>query len=212
MRQKDKASPVKRVSIYNQGDALLELKETKEKLCKLDGFELAAHFAKDNQSIKKFDNYKHFLIWAAILIKNGKTVKKQTDEFIFELTQLNNSFFIRQSKVENVLNKIIGHQKSVRNYENDIYDFINSYSASDINQKANEITALSDIMEEVNRSFDRAYNLASMKIQNISNLRISILGLAFSIIAIFVALITVYLSVNEKPKVIIVPQGKVHKI
>lgn len=128
---------MKNIFTYNQGDALLKLKETKDELHKLDGFELAAHFSEVKEEVQTFQDYKYFHIWAAILIKHGKAVKKQTDNFISELIPLNDSFFNKKSKFDEILKKIITHQNSVRNYEIDVYDFINSYSASDINQKAN---------------------------------------------------------------------------
>ena len=79
---------MKSILTYNQGDALQELKDTKDELHKLDGFELAAHFSGAKEEVQTLRDYKYFHIWAAILIKHGKAIKKHTDDFISEFSNV----------------------------------------------------------------------------------------------------------------------------
>lgn len=180
---------------YKIGDAFQELIALKGELADKDGFELAAHFACNKIEVETFTHYKYFHLWAALLIMHGRKVKEVLDSFPVNLNKHNDRYYSRKRPIEKLLTEIINLQISVRNFEKDAYDFINSYSVSDVNQKNSEISTVLNLIEDVNRTYDRSFNFARLKIANISSGRTSIASICLSVIAIFVAILSIYITV-----------------
>ena len=79
---------------------------------------------------------------------------------------------------------------AIRNFEQDSYDLINTYSVTDINQKSSEILTILNVIEEINRTYDRVFNQSKQKISNITNERVSYATLFLSVVAIGIALLS----------------------
>jgi len=176
---------------YLSGDSFKELLSIKDELVNLDGFKLAAHFSNNTEDVLKFGHYKDFHLWSAILIKNGRNVKNDLDRFLEKLNLLQDSSYNKTKPIQNIFTEIMLFQKAIRNYENDCYDFINSYSASDINQKSSEISVIFNVLTEINKTYDRVFTQARQKLENISNARVSIASLLLSIVAIGIAIVSI---------------------
>ena len=181
---------------YKTGHVFKKLMSRKDELTGKDGFDLAAYFAENSEEVSTFKNYRYFILWAALLIKSGRDIKSELDKSLKELNKFKDSVYSKRKPIISIFEKITFFQQSIRNYENDVYDFINSFSATDINQKSSEISAISNVLEEINRTYDRVFNQAHQKLANISNARVSAASLLLSIIAVSVAIISIIISIN----------------
>ncbi|PCI28640.1 MAG: hypothetical protein COB67_05885 [SAR324 cluster bacterium] len=179
---------------YLTGDSFKELLSCKDELVNLNGFELAAHFSDNKEDVLNFGNYKYFHLWSAILIKNGRNIKNELDKFLEKSNLLQDSSYNKMKPIQNIFTEIMLFQKAIRSYENDCYDFINSYAASDINQKSSEIFAISNVLIEINKTYDRVFTQTRQKLASISNARVSIASLLLSIVAIGIAIVSIYHS------------------
>lgn len=175
---------------YQKGTAFTELLKHKDELSRKNGFELAVDFSENKEEIRKFSNYKYYHIWAAFLLKHGAKIKTKLDEIQIEVNDLNDTFCNSIQKIDGKHSKLIIFQKYIRNFEHDSYDFINTYSATEVNQKSSEILTILNILEEINRTYDRIYNQTRQKISNISNARVSYSSLCLSVVAIGIALLS----------------------
>lgn len=190
MKKKQKTLDV----LYKRGDSFKEALDCMDTLVNMDGFELAEEFTERKEEISKFKSFKNYHVWFAKLLKNGRPIKERLDDMHADANRLQDTAFTSKAKLDEKLSELIDFQETIRNFEYDSYEFINTLSATEIANKHGDIQAILSILEEVSKSYDRIYSQIRQKLSNISNARVSLGSLTLSITAILIAVLSLLID------------------
>ncbi len=187
---------------YEKGHTFQELLSIKDGLIskssdydsKTPPYSLVAYFSSNCKEALKFDSYEYFHLWAGLLIKNGRPIKRKLIKYFKDTDRFGDAFHNKMKPLKNVSNDVVSFRDSIENYENEIYDFINCYQVTLISEKSNETLSVINALEDINRMYDRVFSLSHQKISNISRARLSVASISLSFVAVVVAVIALVIT------------------
>jgi hypothetical protein len=139
-----------------------------------------------------------FRTWAAILVNYGINIDNKIDDLTNELITCRDSWLSNKRKLDKILNDLLEMRHSVRNFEVEVEDYLLSLSISKmptiINQLAEPVV---QILNELNNTFKRAFDLCVLKINSINSGRVTSTNILISILALIVSLLSLFVAIKH---------------
>lgn len=182
------------VYIYQKNAAFNDFLKHRDEYEKVGEFESAAKLSR-HKEVQTFDNYMPYRLWAVYLVKHGIRIKNQLENMIVELSHYDDSAKGDPKPIERILSNATRLQEGKIHYEEDVADFIRTFIATGIAEKSDQIGSINLVTDEINRSYDRLFTLATYKLNNISNSKAAETNTTLSREAVGLAKIAIIISI-----------------
>jgi len=156
------------IYIYQKSAAFNDFLKHRDEYEKVEEFEFAPKLSR-HKEVQTFNNYKPYRLWAVFLVKHGIRIRDQLEKMAVELNYYDDSAKGDPKPIEKVMSNAIRLQEGKIHYEEDTAEFIETFIATGIVEKSEQIVSINLITTEINRSYDRLFTLATYKLNNISN-------------------------------------------
>lgn len=147
----------------------------------------------DEKEIGSLSKYHSILLWAGCLINHGRGLDNQIDQLLSNVIIAGSSFYRSKKPIKNILDVLLDSRESIRNYETDVEEFMNIAGIIDHSQNLNAVNVVSQILNQINSTYSRVFDLCILKLNSISNSRVTCANILISSTALFIALLS-YLS------------------
>ena len=139
-----------------------------------------------------------FRTWAAILVKDGINIDDKIDDLTNKLIACRDGWLSNKRKLDKILNDLLEMRHSVRNFEVEVEDYLLRLSRSTmptiVNQLAEQVV---QILNELNNTFKRAFDLCVLKINSINTGRVTSTNILISILALIVSLLSFFVAIKH---------------
>lgn len=179
---------------YKKKAAFTDSLNHKDEYEKVGEFEFAAKISK-HKEVASFNHYMPYRLWAVYIVKHGIRIREQLDKMTAELNSYGDSAKADPKPIEIMLSDAIKMQESKMNYEEDVADFISTFIATGIAEKSDQIGSINLITNDINRSYDRLFTLATYKLNNISNSKAAETNTTLSKEAVNLARVAIIISI-----------------
>lgn len=179
---------------YKKNAAFTDSLNHKDEYEKVGQFEFAAKISK-HKEVASFNHFMPYHLWAVYLVKHGIKIREQLDRMTVELNSYSDSAKADPKPIEIMLRNAIRMQESKMNYEGDVADFISTFIATGIVEKSDQIGSINLITNDINRSYDRLFTLATYKLNNISNSKAAETNTILSREAVNLARVAIIISI-----------------
>ena len=142
-----------------------------------------------NSDVKPLLHYNHASLWQGQILKNGREIHDKLDRFFNEVHENNDSFYSRKGPIKKIFDRLLNYKTSLIYFERDIDEFITATSVIDHLVVRNLHPAVTTILDQINRTFNRTFDLCSLKLRSISNERLSYSTILLSLMALIITLI-----------------------
>jgi len=177
---------------YKVGDALRKARESKAFDETVSDREAAALFCNHPDEVELFSHYRHYHAWCAHLIQDGRRASAAIDQYQGELRQIGDKWFDSRNELQKLIVEMMRLQFSIHILRDDMFEFLNIYTMTDINQKVNEIAAIEMAVNNLENSFSRIYSSAQSKLDSISNSRVTLASFVISITALAISVLGIW--------------------
>lgn len=194
--------------MYREGDALRSARRQRKEFDSIDedreGYieELSQHQPLvENDDYEVGENYGEVEIlrfWQVNLLKNARRLDGDLDGVISDVMEYGDAWRDSKEPIQDALRKLRKQNRSLRNLESDVEDFVMALT-SQPGIRDGMAQPPATVLREVQRTYQRAYDLCLMKLNGISSGRVTAANITLSVVAILIALASVYVSTLSLP-------------
>lgn len=142
--------------------------------------------------------YSEYAILSSHIINKGTKLVSEVDSYtaiILERDYTQNTIL---DSLNQDLSYLTLYSATIRSFEDDVNSFITLMNASSIDQKSNEIIAINIIRRNLKEIYQQTLAMLNTRIKSISDNNISLANMRISIIALFVAFLSLLLSLDRR--------------
>lgn len=184
--------------LYKKGTArqcAVENRKTFGKLDYGDAYERALRNVRPEQELTLEDDVAVLRLWQNYLVRFGGDLDKKVDELFTEVITCGDSWRDDKKKINAVLDCLLRHRFSIRNFEEEVQDFIlNVTSRSGIIDGFASVPA--QVLSELHSTYSRTFDICALKLNSINSGRITATNIALSVVALIVAVLSLLVALK----------------
>lgn len=147
----------------------------------------------NDKEIGSLTNYRSILLWAGCLINHGRILDNRIDHLLSNVIIAESAFYSSKKPIQCIFDVLLSSRESIRNFETDVEEFMNIAGIIDHSQNLNAVNVVSNMLNQINSTYSRVFDLCILKLSSISNSRVTCTNILISSTALFIALLS-YLS------------------
>jgi hypothetical protein len=128
----------------------------------------------------------------------GINIDDKIDDLTNKLIACRDGWLSNKRKLDKILNDLLEMRHSVRNFEVEVEDYLLRLSISTMPTIVNQLAEpVVQILNELNNTFKRAFDLCVLKINSINTGRVTSTNILISILALIVSLLSLFVAIKH---------------